>query len=167
MKHKLISEGPERTYAIVLDVGDEPVSCLTGFAKAQRLDAARFTGIGAFSEAVVGFFDLQRQDYEIDSDRRAGRSRFAGRRCRAGARRRAEAARPCGARQARRLGLGRASDRGARAADLGGDAGRVAFASATSDRCGDWPGVDRSVAFRCAAARCDRTRQPVGSGARR
>lgn len=29
MKHKFISEGPERTYAIVLDVGDEPVSCLT------------------------------------------------------------------------------------------------------------------------------------------
>lgn len=64
MKHKFISEGPERTYAIVLDVGDEPVSCLTEFAKAQRLDAARFTGIGAFSEAVVGFFDLQRKDYE-------------------------------------------------------------------------------------------------------
>lgn len=64
MKHKLISEGPERTYAIVLDVGDELVSCLTGFANAQRLDAARFTGIGAFSEAVVGFFDLQRKDYE-------------------------------------------------------------------------------------------------------
>ena len=64
MKHKLISEGPERTYAIVLDVGDEPVSCLTGFANAQRLDAARFTGIGAFSEAVLGFFDLQRKDYE-------------------------------------------------------------------------------------------------------
>jgi len=64
MKHKLINAGPERTFAVVLDVGDEPVSCLTRFAKYNRLDAARFTGIGAFSEAVVGFFDLQRKDYD-------------------------------------------------------------------------------------------------------
>jgi hypothetical protein len=64
MKHKLINEGPERSFAIVLDPGDEPMACLSAFARAQRLDAARFTGIGAFSEAVVGFFDLQRKDYE-------------------------------------------------------------------------------------------------------
>lgn len=62
MKHKLINAVPERTFAVVLNVGDEPVSCLTRFAKDNRLDAARFTGIGAFSEAVVGFFDLQRND---------------------------------------------------------------------------------------------------------
>lgn len=64
MKHKLINEAPERTYAVVLDVDDEPVACLTTFAKAEHLDAARFAGIGAFSEAVLGFFDLQRKDYE-------------------------------------------------------------------------------------------------------
>lgn len=64
MKHKLINEGSERTYAVVLDVGEEPVACLSEFAKAERLDAARFTAIGAFSEAVLGFFDLQRKDYE-------------------------------------------------------------------------------------------------------
>lgn len=64
MKHKLLNPGPERTFAIVLDPGDEPVSCLSAFAKQQRLDAARFTGIGAFSEVVVGFFDLQRKDYD-------------------------------------------------------------------------------------------------------
>lgn len=64
MKHKLLNEGPERSFAVVLDPGDEPVACLTAFAKEQRLDAARFTGIGAFSQAVVGFFDLQRKDYE-------------------------------------------------------------------------------------------------------
>lgn len=64
MKHKLLNGAPERTYALVFDVGDEPMSCLADFAKAQRLDAARFTGIGAFSEVVVGFFDLQRKEYE-------------------------------------------------------------------------------------------------------
>jgi predicted DNA-binding protein with PD1-like motif len=64
MKHKLITEGPERTYAVVLDVGDEPIACLTRLAKDERLDAARFTAIGAFSRVVVGFFDLKRKDYE-------------------------------------------------------------------------------------------------------
>lgn len=64
MKHKRINEGPERSFAVVLDVGDEPVSCLTEFAKEQRLDAASFTGIGAFSDVVVGFFGLQRKDYD-------------------------------------------------------------------------------------------------------
>ncbi|MEO6030626.1 MAG: PPC domain-containing DNA-binding protein [Burkholderiaceae bacterium] len=64
MKHKLLNPGPERSFAVVLDVGDDPVACLTAFAKAQRLDAARFTGVGAFSEVVLGFFDLQKKDYE-------------------------------------------------------------------------------------------------------
>ena len=64
MKHKLINEGSERTYALVFDVGDDPIERLTAFAKSERLDAARFTGIGAFSEAVLGFFDLQRKDYQ-------------------------------------------------------------------------------------------------------
>ncbi len=64
MKHKLLNAEPERTYAVVLDAGDEPVSCLTRLATEERLDAARFTAIGAFSNVVVGFFDLQRKDYE-------------------------------------------------------------------------------------------------------
>lgn len=64
MKHKLINAGVERTFAVVLDPGDEPMTCLSAFAREQRLDAARFTGIGAFSEVVVGFFDPRRKDYE-------------------------------------------------------------------------------------------------------
>lgn len=64
MKFKLLNPGPERSFAVVLDPGDEAMACLGAFARQQRLDAARFTGIGAFSQAVVGFFDLQRKDYE-------------------------------------------------------------------------------------------------------
>ena len=63
MKSKLLNRGPERTYAVVLDPGDEPMACLARFAEQERLDAARFTGIGAFSSVRVGFFDLQRKDY--------------------------------------------------------------------------------------------------------
>lgn len=63
MKSKIIGAGTERSYAQVFDVGDEPMTCLTAFARTQGLNAARFTGIGAFSEAVLGFFDLQRREY--------------------------------------------------------------------------------------------------------
>lgn len=64
MKHKLLNAQPERTYAVVLNPGDDPVSCLTRLAAEERLDAARLTGIGAFCSVVVGFFDLERRDYE-------------------------------------------------------------------------------------------------------
>ena len=63
MKTKLLNRTPERTYAVVLASGDEPVTCLTQFAATEKLDAARLTAIGAFERAVLGFFDLERKDY--------------------------------------------------------------------------------------------------------
>jgi uncharacterized protein len=64
MKSKLLNRAPERTYAVALEVGEEVVDCLQRFAKEHELDAARFTAIGAVSDAVLGFFDLERKDYE-------------------------------------------------------------------------------------------------------
>jgi hypothetical protein len=64
MKSQLLNPAPERSYAVVLDPGEEPLDCLTRLAREERLDAARFTAIGAFSDAVLGFFDLGRKDYE-------------------------------------------------------------------------------------------------------
>jgi uncharacterized protein len=63
MKSKLLNRAPERTYAVVLASGDDPVTCLTQFARDEKLDAARLTAIGAFESAVLGFFDLDRKDY--------------------------------------------------------------------------------------------------------
>jgi hypothetical protein len=63
MKGKLISEGTQRTFAVVLSTGDEAVQCLTAFAKEQRLLASHFTAIGAFRDCVLGYFDWQRKDY--------------------------------------------------------------------------------------------------------
>lgn len=63
MKSKLIHDGPQRSYAVVLDTGDEVTSCLLAFAKEQDLSAAEFTGLGAFSDAVLGYFDWQKKDY--------------------------------------------------------------------------------------------------------
>ena len=63
MKWKQIHGGDERTFAVVFDKGDEAVEGLTAFAREQRLSASRFTGLGAFSDAVLGFFDWQKKDY--------------------------------------------------------------------------------------------------------
>ena len=63
MRSKILNEKGESSYALIFDTGDEPMSLLTRFAEKQRIHAARFTAIGAFSEAVVGYFDWQNKDY--------------------------------------------------------------------------------------------------------
>jgi predicted DNA-binding protein with PD1-like motif len=64
MRAKLINEAPERTYALILETGDEVVSSLEGFAREHELVASRFTAIGAFRRATLGYFDWDRKDYE-------------------------------------------------------------------------------------------------------
>ena len=65
MQSKLLHEsGGARTFALVLDSGDEAMACVAAFADEQDLDAADFTAIGAFSRAVVAFFDLERKEYQ-------------------------------------------------------------------------------------------------------
>src|SRR5579884_9351 len=52
-----------RTFVVVLDTGDEAVAALTGFAKDHGLGASQFTAIGAFSRAVVAYFDWPAKAY--------------------------------------------------------------------------------------------------------
>jgi uncharacterized protein len=62
---KLLHEvGGARTFALVLDSGDEAMKALSSFADEQDLDAAEFSAIGAFSRAVVAYFDPQTKEYE-------------------------------------------------------------------------------------------------------
>ena len=64
MKSKLIHEdGGQRTFALVFDTGDEPMEGLSRFAREHGLSAAQLTGIGAFSEVVLGYFDWQAKEY--------------------------------------------------------------------------------------------------------
>jgi hypothetical protein len=63
MKSKLLDSTGQKTFALVFDKGEEPVEGLTEFARAQRLRAAHFTAIGAFSEVTLGYFDAARKDY--------------------------------------------------------------------------------------------------------
>jgi len=63
VKHKLINDGSQRTFALILEKDDEAVGCIERFARESRLSAASFTGIGAFSGVVLGFFDWETKDY--------------------------------------------------------------------------------------------------------
>jgi predicted DNA-binding protein with PD1-like motif len=65
VESKLLHEAAGvRTFALVLDTGDEAMGSLAAFADSEDLDAADFTAIGAFSRAVVAFFDLGAKEYE-------------------------------------------------------------------------------------------------------
>jgi predicted DNA-binding protein with PD1-like motif len=63
MRFKLVSDGPQKTYVLVLDKGDEAVGCMEQFARDHNLAAAQLTGIGAFSDATLGFFDWEKKEY--------------------------------------------------------------------------------------------------------
>jgi Plants and Prokaryotes Conserved (PCC) domain len=68
MKTKLINDGPQKTYVLVLDKGDEAVSSIEDFARKNGIAAAQITGIGAFSDAVLGFFDWETKNYRHAKD---------------------------------------------------------------------------------------------------
>ncbi len=63
MQTHRIAYGDTRTYVLVMDVGDDTLPELQQFAREQAIDGAHFTAIGAFSQATLGWFDLERQDY--------------------------------------------------------------------------------------------------------
>jgi predicted DNA-binding protein with PD1-like motif len=63
MKWKVVEDADVVTYVVVCDPGDEAVSALTEFARAERLEAAELTAVGAFERATVGWFDRAARDY--------------------------------------------------------------------------------------------------------
>jgi uncharacterized protein len=63
MKTTLTNDGPQKTFVLVLDNGDEAISSIEGFAGENGIAAAQLTGIGACSDAVLGFFDWETKDY--------------------------------------------------------------------------------------------------------
>ncbi len=64
MKTKLLHDQDERTFAVIFDKGDEPMSGLLNFARSQKLKASHFTAIGAFSEAILGYFSRESKEYK-------------------------------------------------------------------------------------------------------
>src|SRR5262249_37451755 len=64
MKSVVLEAAGAKTWALIFDKCDEPVSGLTAFAKAEKLGGAHFTAIGAFSEVTLGYFDRSARDYK-------------------------------------------------------------------------------------------------------
>jgi predicted DNA-binding protein with PD1-like motif len=63
VKSRIINEGEQRSFVLVFDSGDEVIEGLGGFARGHQISAAQFTGIGAFSDLVLGYFDWQQKSY--------------------------------------------------------------------------------------------------------
>jgi predicted DNA-binding protein with PD1-like motif len=52
-----------RTFLLVCETGDEAMQGLASFAAEQRLGGSHFTAIGAFSRAVVAYFEWSSKEY--------------------------------------------------------------------------------------------------------
>jgi len=64
MKSTLVNEADgHRTFVIVLETGDEVMRPLVEFAINHDLRGSHFTAIGAFSDAVVAYFDWRSKRY--------------------------------------------------------------------------------------------------------
>jgi len=63
MKYKVVEDADVVTYVVVCDPGDEAVAVLTQFARAEQLEAAQISAVGAFEHATVGWFDRTAKDY--------------------------------------------------------------------------------------------------------
>lgn len=55
---------PDGTYAVIFGGGDEVASGLTEFAEMHQIKAGHLTGIGAFSSAVLAYFDREQKAYK-------------------------------------------------------------------------------------------------------
>ena len=64
MKYKLINNDEQRTFAIILESGEEVMEELMAFTKEEKLSASQFSAIGAFKETIVGFFDFSIKNYK-------------------------------------------------------------------------------------------------------
>lgn len=52
-----------RTYAVILETGEEVMDCLARFARDEGVDGAKLSAIGAFKHAVISYFDWDAKEY--------------------------------------------------------------------------------------------------------
>jgi len=62
-KAVLLSDGDAPTYLLVFRTGQEVMHGLLAFARKHGLVAGHLTGIGAISDAVLGYFDPEKKVY--------------------------------------------------------------------------------------------------------
>jgi hypothetical protein len=69
MQHKLLhtatgETGTQRTFAVVLETGEEVMASLKEFIARENIHAAQITAIGALSSVVLNYFDWERKAYQ-------------------------------------------------------------------------------------------------------
>lgn len=64
MRYQLINNDQQKTFAVILESGEEVMVKIMEFAHQQKISASQFTAIGAFNETIVGFFDFSIRDYK-------------------------------------------------------------------------------------------------------
>jgi predicted DNA-binding protein with PD1-like motif len=65
MQTKLLHEDSgKRTFAVILQHGDEAMRCLQEFAVKEKIGGAQITAIGALSSAKLAFFDWETKQYQ-------------------------------------------------------------------------------------------------------
>ena len=60
---ELLSGGEVKTYLLVFRTGQEVMKGLEAFARKYKLQTGHLTGIGAISDAVIGYFDPEKKSY--------------------------------------------------------------------------------------------------------
>ncbi len=60
---KMSTANGTTSFILVFDTGDEVTKELLAFARERSIDAASFTGIGAFQQVTLGYFDIDTRDY--------------------------------------------------------------------------------------------------------
>jgi predicted DNA-binding protein with PD1-like motif len=63
MQSKQVADGDGKIWILVLAPGEEAKEAITGFAKKEKIRAASFVALGAFSRAVIGYFDWEKKKY--------------------------------------------------------------------------------------------------------
>ena len=64
MQTRLLREdNGQRTFAVILEIGEEVLTCLQRFVTREHVLAAQITAIGALSDAVLMYFDWDKKDY--------------------------------------------------------------------------------------------------------
>jgi predicted DNA-binding protein with PD1-like motif len=60
---QLLSDGDVKTYLLIFRSGQEVMKGLVAFARKHKLEAGTLNGIGAISDAVLGYFDPEKKKY--------------------------------------------------------------------------------------------------------
>lgn len=64
MQAKLLNDDCEQVFVLIYETGDEVMAGLKQFAKEHKPRSAHFTAIGAFSDAVLAYFDWSSKQYK-------------------------------------------------------------------------------------------------------